>query len=105
MSSQVVVVFSRGSEYEFAVPDAQIAALGHDEAHRWLDQQWLDLDCVTTNPVGKVLLLDKILGIARNGGEKHFASADEWARRFACAVATLLDRRAIRVDVAGRVVG
>lgn len=105
MSSQVVVTFSRGSEYEFNVSDAEIARCTREAAHHWLDEEWIDLDCIPTNPVGKILLLDKILGVAKYAGEKRFSGNSEWAREYACAVAALLERPSVRVDLGEYIVG
>ena len=55
--------------------------------------------------MGKILVLDMVLNVAKYGGEEHFKSADDWAKAFARAVAVALDRPAIRVDVAGFIVG
>lgn len=101
MSSIVCVVFDRHREYELIAH----AGSSREEANRWLSAQWEALECEPSNPTGKVLVLDKILNIARYGGEQRFAEAGEWSSQFADAVATVLDRPVIRVDVADRVVG
>lgn len=101
MSSIVHVVFDRNREYELVAH----AGPTREEANRWLDLQWEALECEPSNPMGKVLLLDKILGIAKYGGEKRFAADGEWTQQFANAVATMLERPVVRVDVADRVVG
>ena len=100
MSTIVTIVFDRQHPLEL---------IGHPLASRqeavvWLDDQWEELGCETTNPMGKVLLLDKIVGIARQSGERGFAQAD-WAKAYVDAVATVLDRPAVRVDVAENIVG
>ena len=101
MSSIVTVVFDRSRDYELIAHDAA----SREEANRWLDAQWEALECEPTNPMGKVLVLDRILGIAQYAGEKRFATPDEWTQHYANAVATVLGRPAVRVDVADRVVG
>jgi hypothetical protein len=105
MPSQVVVAFARGNEYEFHVSDQDIAACGREEGNRWLDQEWVDLDCIPTNPVGKILLLDKVLCVAKYAGERQFTRNAEWAKLYARAVASVLDRPSIRVDVGEHQVG
>lgn len=101
MSSIVSVVFERNREYELIAH----AAPSREEANHWLNAQWDELECEPANPMGKVLVLDKILCVAKYGGEKRFAEPGDWARQYADAVATLLDRPVVRVDVAERVVG
>ena len=101
MSSIVTVVFDRSRDYELIAH----AGLSREDANRWLDAQWEALECEPTNPMGKVLVLDRILGIAQYAGEKRFASQGEWAQQYASAVAAVLDRPAVRVDISDRVVG
>ena len=101
MSSIVSVVFDDIRDYEIIATPLPSRA----EANDWLDQQWLDLECEPSNPMGKVLVLDKVLAIARYGGEKRFEQAGEWAHAYANAVATVLDRGAVRIDIAKHVVG
>lgn len=101
MSSIVSVVFERNREYELIAH----AGDSREEASRWLDAQWEELECEPSNPMGKVLVLDKILCVAKYAGEKRFAEAGEWSQRYANAVATVLERPVVRVDVAERVVG
>lgn len=101
MSSIVSVVFDRVHEYELIAH----VGMSRDEANQWLNAQWAALECESTNPMGKVLVLDKILGIAEYGGEKRFAEPGEWAKQYANAVATVLQRPAVRVDVADHRIG
>jgi hypothetical protein len=101
MSSIVNVVFDRNREYEIIVHDQ----LPREEANRWLDAQWEALECEPTNPMGKVLVLDRILGIAQYGGEKRFAAGGEWVQQYGNAVSAVLGRPAVRVDVNDRIVG
>lgn len=101
MSSIVNVVFDGHREYELIAHDGP----SREEANRWLDAQWEALECEPSNPMGKVLVLDKILNIARYGGESRFETVGEWAQRYADAVGAVLDRPVVRVDVAARVVG
>lgn len=101
MSSIVTVVFDRSRDYELIAH----AGLSREDANRWLDAQWEALECEPTNPMGKVLVLDRILGIAQYAGEKRFANPGEWSQQYANAVAAVLDRPAVRVDISDRVVG
>jgi len=101
MSSIVVVVFDRSRDYELIAH----AGTSREEANRWLNDQWEALECEPTNPMGKVLVLDRILGIAHYAGEKRFATQSEWTRQYADAVATVMGRPAVRIDVADQIVG
>ncbi|HUW37343.1 MAG TPA: hypothetical protein VMV91_08410 [Rhodocyclaceae bacterium] len=104
MPYTVIVSFARDREYEFRFPDSP-ALPTRDEAQRWLDQEWSDLDCAPINPLGKVLTLDKLLSIARYAGEKRFSDGGEWAQRYARAALAALGRNTVRVDIAEHVVG
>lgn len=101
MASIVTVVFDRHREYELIAH----TTLAREEAHRWLEEQWTALECEPSHPMGKVLTLDRILGIAKYAGERRFANPDAWTQRFAEAVAGALERPAVRIDVAENVVG
>lgn len=101
MSSIVTVVFDRHREYELI----SHTPLPREAANRWLEEQWLALECEPSHPMGKVLTLDRILGIAKYAGEKRFAQPDAWTQQYAEAVAGVLERPAVRVDVAENVVG
>ena len=76
-----------------------------EEARRWLDKEFLELRCEPTNPTGKVLIIDKILSIARCGGEQRFIDGKRWATQFARYTALALGRDLIRVDVDGYSIG
>lgn len=104
MPYNVIVSFSRDRQYEFKFLDNDTDLLTAARAQEWLDHEWEDLDCVPTNPVGKVLRLDKVLLVARYAGERRFAEAGEWAQRYARAVVSVLNRDTVLVDVGEHVV-
>jgi len=101
MSNIVIVVFDRSRAYEIVAH----GGLSREEANLWLDTQWEELECEQVSPIGKVLVVDRILGVALYAGEKRFAAQDAWAQHYANAVAAVMGRPAVRVDVADRVVG
>lgn len=105
MSYTVTVAFSETDEYEFKCTEEEVAAIPTEQARHWLHQEFDALECAPRNPVGKILLLDVILDVAKYGGEKHFASADEWARRYVNNVAAAMGRNTVRVDVGELKVG
>jgi hypothetical protein len=71
-----------------------------EQARRWFDTEFNSLECEPSNPVGKVLIIDKILNVAKYGGEQRFKDKKEWSRQFARNAALALARDTIRVDVA-----
>lgn len=101
MSCIVSVVFDHNRAYELIAHTPP----SREEANLWLNAQWEELECEPSNPMGKVLILDKILCVAKYAGEKRFATPGEWSRRYADAVASVLERPVVRVDVGARVVG
>ncbi len=105
MSYTVTVVFGGSREYEFALHDSEVAGTTKDQARNWLAQEFEELECTPSNPMGKVLVLDMILNVAKYGGESRFEQASDWAKKFALMSAAVLDRPAMRVDVAAFVVG
>ena len=104
MPYNVTISFSRDRQYEFKFLDNDVALLTPGQAQAWLDHEWEDLDCVPTNPVGKVLRLDKVLLVAQYAGERRFAEAWDWAQRYARAVVSVLSRDNVLVDIAEHVV-
>jgi hypothetical protein len=103
MNAQVSIRFGPDLTLDFGVPfDSDAAAQAR--AREWLDRTYEQFGCEPIRPTGKVLMLDKILGIADAAGAKHFQRDAEWARSFAQAVSSALDRTSVRVDVEGRTV-
>ena len=73
------------------------------EARRWLDEQFIALDCEPLRASGKVLVADKLLALAATGGPEQFADAS-WAAQYARAAVAASGHETVRVDVAaGRV--
>ena len=95
----VTVSFGQNSEYEFKFLDADVQPLPREDASRWLHAEYEALECAPRNPVGKILLLDVILDVAKYGGEDRFANGSDWAKHFALCCAAALKRDTVRVDV------
>lgn len=103
MYAQVSIRFNPDVTVELRVPftsDATAQARARD----WLDRTYSEFGCEPARPTGKVLLLDKILGIAEAAGEKHFQRDSGWGELYAQAVTSALDRTRVEVDVEGRTV-
>ena len=105
MSQHITVAFGGGREYEITVHDADAAGMAKDQARAWLASEFETLECTPTNPMGKILVLDMVLNVAKYGGEERFRAGGDWARQFATATAVALGRPTIRVDVASFTVG
>jgi hypothetical protein len=105
MRGTVVVAFARDREYELRITAGDPPLPVAQEGDLWLTQQFEELGCTPRSMVGKVLLLDKVLEVAREAGEQRFAGDIAWAERYARAVLATLNRISVRVDVEGNTVG
>jgi hypothetical protein len=105
MARTLTVAFGSGSTFEFTVSDAELAQISDDAAWRWFDREYAELDCQASSPVGKVLVIDKILSVAKFSGEQRFAGDPDWARDYARHAAHLLGRDKVRVDVGNASIG
>ena len=103
MNAQVSIRFGPELTIEYSVPLASDAA-AQERAREWLDRAYDEFGCVPIRPTGKVLMLDKILGIADAAGAAHFQRDTAWGNAYARAVSSALDRTAVAVDVEGRTV-
>jgi len=99
MLYHVTVSFGKDKQYQFKFSQAELAESSAEEARRWFDKEFAELRCEPSNPMGKVLIIDKILNIARYGGEQRFIDGKAWATQFARYTALALGRDTIRVDV------
>ncbi|MBK7355880.1 hypothetical protein [Propionivibrio sp.] len=99
MLYHVTVSFGKDKQYQFRFSQAELAESTPEEARRWFDKEFADLQCEASNPMGKVLIIDKILNIARYAGEQRFIDGKSWASLFARYTALALARDTIRVDV------
>ena len=105
MRGTVTISFARNREYELRNPDNKANSLTAEDAQLWLDQQFEEFGCTPRSLVGKVLMLDKVLEVARAAGEKRFAEGGDWAQRYARAVLAALNRETVRVDIGQNTVG
>ncbi len=105
MQSQVTVSFGADREFEFKLGAGHTAAPAREAARQWFDREFIALECDLPSPIGKVLLADRVLSVAKYAGERRFREDPEWAQRFARNAAAMLDREVIRVDVANNSVG
>lgn len=99
MLYHVVVSFGRDKQYPYQFSEQELVSSSPEEARRWLDKEYSDLKCEPGNPMGKVLIIDKILSIARSGGEQRFIDGKTWATQFARYTSLALGRDLISVDV------
>jgi len=102
MHSEVTVTLAPGQEFHADLRAAE--PLGHEAARRWLDDQFIALDCEPLRPSGKVLLADKLLTVAHAAGTRLLGDP-EWLHVYARAATGVTGRPVVRVDVPGMTVG
>ncbi len=71
--------------------------LANDAARKWLDDQFVALECEPLRASGKLLLADKVVVVAREAGVKHF-SDPAWGAAFAAAASAALGKKLLQVD-------
>lgn len=105
MAQHVIVSFGDDNDFEFKLSSADLAGKSDDDAHQWFEREFVALGCEVVTPIGKILLADRILSVAKYAGERRFREQPQWAEQFARNAARLLGRELIRVDVAGNAIG
>lgn len=78
-------------------PEAALAA----QSQQWLVQKWEELDCEPLRASGKVLVLDRILGITDALGYDFLLKHDEQRNTLARHCVNALGSRHITVDLTG----
>lgn len=104
MRSVVTIIFNGRQLLETSV-DIEPGAAAAQAARDWFDTTWVRLGCEPLRPSGKILLLDKILGVADALGHAKLSQDHDLAREFAAQAALALEKPHITVDLPGLVVG
>lgn len=105
MQHHVIVSFGKHAEFDFKFATNELAGRSSDEARQWFAHEFAQLECDVASPTGKVLIVDRILSVAKYAGEGRFREQAPWAEQFARHTATLLGRELIRVDVPSYAIG
>jgi hypothetical protein len=104
MRSTVTIIFNSHQSIERNI-EASTEDGSADSARDWFDDTWTRLGCEPLRPSGKVLLLDKVLGVADALGYGELAQNDALMEEFATQAALALGKPRIIVDLPGSVVG
>lgn len=83
-------------EYRFDLAERQ--PMPNEMARKWLDDQFVAMECEPLRASGKLLLADKVLVVARAAGKDRIGDAF-WGGLFAAAAAAALGKPVVRVDV------
>ncbi|MBS7351405.1 MAG: hypothetical protein KIG95_14895 [Comamonas sp.] len=101
MVSELIVRLHPTQEYR--VDLSRLDPMGNEEARRWLDDQFIALECEPLRASGKVLLADKVLVVAEAAGER-LLSDEAWLQAYGRAAQAVLSKPVITVDVAAMAV-
>ena len=104
MRSVVTFVFSPRESLELTV-DLDVDPAAAESAREWFYMIWTRLGCEPMRTSGKVLLLDKILGVAGALGYEELSGNAGKAHELAIKTALALDKPRIKVDIPGLNVG
>jgi hypothetical protein len=99
MHQHVIVSFGNDKRFEYRLTSDDVAGISGEQARQWFDRQFEELECDVPTPMGKVLLVDRILSVARYAGEPRFRDHADWAGQFARNAAVMTGREVLRVDV------
>lgn len=100
MRSDVTVIFDARRTVDLSVdvaPSAQAAS----DARDWFEAAWDTLGCEPLRPSGKVLLLDKIMGVADALGHDVLSQDQDRAQEFARHCLQALQSTRVTVDLPG----
>ncbi|CDM22791.1 hypothetical protein [Castellaniella defragrans] len=100
MQGHVIVIFDAHRSLELPV-DAPVDPDRAHAAREWFEQTWESLGCEPLRVSGKVLLLDKILGVADSLGYSRLSAQPELAREFAAHAVQALEKPRVTVDLPG----
>lgn len=105
MQHHVIVSFGKDKEYDFKFAAGDLAGKSVEDARQWFGREFEALECDVATPTGKILVVDRILSVAKYAGEERFRDQQSWAEQFARYATLLLARDLIRVDVANYAIG
>lgn len=100
MPPHVIVSFDPQTEFHFPLEANALASAASEGGRRWFEREYATLGIEPGSPLGKVLVIDKILDVARHGGVRRFTDDPAWGQRFALNTVLALGRQTVRVDVA-----
>lgn len=102
MRGTVTIIFNARQSLDI---EAETGDAGGPQAREWFDKTWEHLGCEPLRPSGKVLLLDKILGVADAYGHSQLSGNNDLAAEFARNAMAAVDASRVTVDLPGLSVG
>lgn len=104
MRCDITIVFDPRRSLDLSA-NVELSPQRQAQARDWFDGAWETLGCEPLRPSGKVLLLDKVLGVADALGYDTLSTDEKEAGEFAENLALALERPRITVDLPGLTVG
>ncbi|MBX3599149.1 MAG: hypothetical protein KIS83_02390 [Rubrivivax sp.] len=98
MRKEVTVAFGPAGTVVAALPAGE-ADWPADQARRWLDERFVELECEPLRASGKLLNADKVLAVAAALGRERLEADEALRGDYARAVTAALGRPLVRVDV------
>jgi hypothetical protein len=96
---QVSIVLRNGERHDIHVSAADLAAFDKSSAREFIGEAFDAAGLETPNPVGKILLVDQILMLARERKAADWVQAGASVRQFLAAVLQSLDRPTVTIDL------
>jgi hypothetical protein len=100
MDCHVTVILKDGESYDFHLTESELSMFSPESAQGWLAREFEAAGCEPTNPVGKVLLVDRILLLAGSRSKSEWEQRSQWVKQFVCAAARAIGRPALTIDTA-----
>ena len=95
MRNEVRVLLEDGQEFVHDFDSAE--AMSNEDGRRWLDQEFLRMDCEPLRASGKVLIVDKVVVVAKAAGAQLLGEA-QWLAQFARASVGAVGRPTVVVN-------
>ena len=95
MRSQVSVTFKNNPPVRVDLHEEP--PMPRDEARRWLDEQFIAMECEPLRATGKLLMADRVVVVAQAAGPTKFAD-EAWAKAFAHAACSVLGKLSVNID-------
>jgi hypothetical protein len=105
MACHLTIAFADGERLEYELSDADVARFTPEAAHAWLGEEFEAAGCVPSNPMGKLLVADRIVGLAKAQPRRMFEPGNVWGQDFIRAAAAALRRPVVTIDLINHSLG
>ncbi|GAB2832142.1 hypothetical protein GCM10027276_37950 [Comamonas piscis] len=95
MRNEVRVLLEDGQEFVHGFDSTE--AMSNEDGRRWLDKEFLRMDCEPLRASGKVLIVDKVVVVAKAAGAQLLGDA-QWLAQFARASVGAVGRPTVVVN-------